>query len=298
MSIFNFRSKRNAVEKVAPLFGLFLASLSLSGCAPENSQRYNSGENGAEIESLLNSREYGKAIWIIESREGKNPADREKKEFLAQALLGRAGFEPLSFGARVAGSFEEHSQNKLMGSCSKSPIAEKSPASLGCLARRIAILAPRLNRQDLERALALLRQAHPNIRETPPWKNALVGTIELVSLFARVGRLYEILSSQKREEHLRRESPSRPLKEELLGAWFEAQQALERAQNSGEKINRLLTGSRSIILFRVFSDSATYVEIVGLKKFFDFLRTHASTPTMEIQYGDMIDSIEELLESS
>ena len=51
------------------LIAILLAAWGLaSACAPESVDRYQTGETNEEIVSLLNNREYGKAVWLIENR--------------------------------------------------------------------------------------------------------------------------------------------------------------------------------------------------------------------------------------
>lgn len=269
-----------------------LAALLLTACAPETAERYHTGETAEDIVALFNEREYGKAIFLLEQRHGKDPESPEIAFLLGEAYLGRAGFEPLAFAAKVSGP--ESRAGSLFPKCPSSEL-RKFSGDPKCLLERVYLHAPDADRGDFARARALLRRAYPEASRTPAWANTLIGLVETVSFVKRAGDLFRYAKGLRSE--------SRPSDRELL--WLkaqgkeslrEAQESLARAAHAGPKIARLLTGLRDNAWFQSTEKGIHFASRLGLSRFLDFLRDHLLGPSDEIRYGELLEKVRALAE--
>lgn len=271
---------------------LLTLALALSACAPETAERYHTGETAEDIVALFNEREYGKAIFLLEQRHGKEPENPETAFLLGEAYLGRAGFEPLAFAARVSGT--ESRAGSLFPKC---PAAElrKFSGDAKCLLERVYLHAPDADRGDFARARTLFRRAYPDASRTSPWANTLIGLVETVSLVKRTGDIFRYAKALHTD--------ARPTGRELL--WLkaqgkeslrEAQESLARAEHAGPKIARLLTGLRDDAWFQSTEKGLRFASRLGLPRFLDFLRDHLLGPSDEIRYGELVETLRALAE--
>lgn len=278
------------------LFSLAAVLLLLSACAPEHADRYTNAETDTEVVSLLNERRYGKAVFLLESRVGKNP-EGEAAFLLAQAYLGRAGIEPLSFAAAVAGPQPDDERSRaLFPECDRGTLAKMNTKEWKCLLKRVYLQAPAADGADFARARTLLRRAYPNPAAAPEWVNSLVGLVETISLVRRAGDLFLYADRQLKQPDLERGPQDLPwLKKHTKEALVEGEAALQRAKYSGEKISRLLTGAKAHDWFERAEDGVSFAKALGLARFMDFLREQALKPSDEIRYGETLDQIRDLL---
>lgn len=279
------------------LLPLLLVLLVL-GCAPKSVEDYNDGENEEEITKLLNERQYGKAVWIIEGRHGKRPADQKMAFLLGQAYLGKIGFEPLLIAAKVSDeqTFATREARLLFPECKKGRVKEVKGAELLCLLKRIYVHVPDPDTEEFTRARELFRLAYPDPAGSPEWVNILIGMVETASVVKRVGSIYVMVLS------LADQRRTLPADEEL--EWFvrqvkrtlaESEQALKRADHSGRAISQFLTGSNNE-LFDKARSAISWAHMLGLPAFLDVVRSNALTPEQDARYDEALDKIRKLLE--
>lgn len=274
--------------------------IALNACAPDTSDKYNSANNLEDVISLLNEKEYGKAIWLIETKYGTKPANPEMAYVLGQAYLGRAHFEPLAFAAAVSGpqDFSSPKAKALFPNCGEEPFSKKMDVK--CVLKRVYLLSPAVDGNDFAHARELFRYAYPNPQQTPPWINTLIGIVETVSLVKRVGDLYCYAKGQKINTiydlyFTVKDVPW--LKRTATEAINEARFAVDRAENSSDKISKLLSGYKEDVWFQRIDGAVKFGERMGLPKTLDFIRTYLLKPEDEIRYGDSIDALRAILEA-
>lgn len=220
---------------------LVLSLLLLSACAPERKEK--------DAVSLLNDHQYEKAIWEIENKHGTVPSDPELTFLLAQAYLGKAGIEPLGFAARVTGAQPAGSApiQALFPDCNNGALSSVKDTDVKCLLKRIYLQAPDADQVDFARARELFRRAYPNPAQTPAWANTLIGMAETIAVVQRTGKIYLAALKYQRGE-LDPNDLFWAVKQLKLLA-LEASDALKRAQYSGDKISRLVSGLTGESLF-------------------------------------------------
>lgn len=273
-----------------------LLAFALLGCAPESVDRYHTGESTAEIVSLLNEREYGKAIWLIENREGKNP-EGETAYLLGQAYLGRAGFEPLGFAARVSDEMPDTEAARILfPDCSRERLSSLSDVKMKCLLKRVYLHAPAADNSDFSRARALFRKAYPNPALSPEWVNTLIGMVETISVVKRAGDLYLYAKNFDGNPMSVSQTEVKRLQRQGKEALAESKEALGRANHAGEKISKILTGTRANEWFERVEGTMKFAKTVGLSRFLDFVRENMLKPTDEIRYGEILDQLKAAFE--
>jgi hypothetical protein len=231
------------------LLAVTLLGATLPGCAPESVDRYHTGESSEEIVSLLNEREYGKAIWLIENREGKNP-EGETAYLLGQAYLGRAGFEPLGFAAKVSDAEPDTEAARILfPKCPRERLSSLSGVEMKCLLKRVYLHAPAVDNSDFARARALFRKAYPNPELAPQWVNTLIGMVETISVVKRAGDLYVYAKNFDGNPMNVNKTEIKWFQRQGKEAFAEAKEALGRANHAGEKISKILTGTKANELF-------------------------------------------------
>lgn len=274
---------------------LFLPLLFLA-CAPESVDRYHTGENEEEIVSLLNEREYGKAIWLIENREGRDPKG-ETAFLLAQAYLGRAGIEPLAFAARVTEEGPDSAAARtLFPNCPKGRITGK--VEMKCLLKRVYLHAPPADEGDFARARELFRKSYPNPAVAPEWVNTLIGMVDTISLVRRAGDLFLYSKGIKTAGGKVQFNPAdvKWLSQQGKESLRDAEQALARANHSGEKVSRFLSGVKANEWFERVEGTMEFAKTVGLSRFLDFVRENLLKASDEIRYGEALDRLKATLE--
>ncbi len=272
---------------------LLLISLSaFSACAPESVEKYHTGETEEQVMSLLNQREYHKAIFLIESRQGQYP-EGKMGYLLAQAYLGKAGLEPLEFAAKIFSEIPE-SQELFFPKCERSS-QKNLELSEKCLLQRVFLFAPSPDSKEMQRARALFRKAYPSAKDAPPWINALIGMVELVSFTKRTGNLYLYAMGKSALTYTPEDLPW--LESQAKNGFQEAKFTLERAEYSGEKISKLLGAKEKNLWFQRAEGTVDFASSMGLRKFYDFLRENLVKPTDEIRYGDALDRLKKVFES-
>ncbi len=283
------------MKNILPLFILLL----VFGCSPKSVEDYNNGESEAEITRLLNERQYGKAVFVIESKHGKKPADRNVAFLLGQAYLGKIGFEPLLIASKVSDEQASASRESrlLFPDCSNGKVKEIKGAASLCLLKRIYLHVPDPDLEEFTRARELFRLAYPDPASSPEWVNILIGMVESASVVKRVGAIYLFaleLSENKGQ---------RPSETELN--WFvrqvkrtfaESGQALARADHSGKAISQLLTGSKEAELFDRARQAISWANMLGLPALFDIFRSNVIQPEQEVKFGETLDEIRRLLD--
>jgi hypothetical protein len=277
------------------LLGLLL-SLALYSCAPASVGNYQTGDTHGEVVSLLNERQYPKAIWLLENRTNGDPSG-EDAFLLAQAYLGKVGFEPLTFAAKIAEP-EPDTENarNLFPQCPKGALDSHFGVPMKCLLKRVYLHAPKADNRDFARARYLLRKAYPDPNTTPAWINTMIGVVETISLVGRAGDVYLFAKGGDPSALLLKGSANLPwLRATGKAAREEGRQAVARAKASGEKISGLLTGSKADVWFAQIDGTVTYSQTVGLPKFLDFVRDNLLKPSDEIRYGEMLDRLRDMV---
>lgn len=272
---------------------IFLAlALLLSACAPESAEQYHTGENAEDIIALFNEREYGKAIFLLEQRHGKEPENPEIAFLLGEAYLGRAGFEPLAFASKIS-----RAQDAAAGLFPQCPKAEmrKFHGDPKCLLERVYFHAPQVDRGDFARARELFRGAYPDASHTSPWANTLIGLVETVSLVKRTGAIFRSAKALHSTSRLS-DAELLWLKSQGTESLREAQESLARAAYAGPRIARLLTGLRDNAWFQSTEKGLRFASRLGLPRFLDFLRDHLLGPSDEIRYGELLEKVRALAE--
>ena len=275
-----------------------LLALLVAGCAPKSIDSYHTAENEEETVRLLNAREYRKAIWLLESRNGKTPASRETSFLLAQAYLGAAGLEPLKIAADVsaAQSFTSPDARDLFPSCPEAAVGPLKDAEALCLLKRVFLHVPDPDREEMVRARQLFRYAYPDPAASPEWVNVLVGAVETAAVVKRAGRIYLFAKRNLREGQLPPDQDLRWLVIQAKLLLEEGSQALSRADHSGNKVSQLLTGNRGSVWFDRARGAIGWADRLGLGTLFDLLRGNLVSPEDEKRYGAALDRIRSLLE--
>jgi hypothetical protein len=274
-----------------------LALLILSACAPESVNKYHTGENEEEIVSLLNAREYSKAIWLIENREGRNPRG-ETGFLLAQAYLGRAGIEPLAFAARVTEAEPDTAEARaLFPKCPRGRINAKE-VEMKCLLKRVYLQAPPADEGDFARARELFRTSYPDPASAPVWVNTLIGMVDTISLVRRAGDLFIYSKGVKRPGGKLQFNPNdvQWLKGQGKESLRDAKEALGRANYAGDKVSRFLSGVKANEWFERVEGTLEFAKTVGLSRFLDFVRENLLKQTDEIRYGQTLDRLKVTLD--
>ena len=269
------------------------------GCSPKSVDDYNTGDNEEQITKLLNERQYGKAVFVIESKHGKRPADKNVAFLLGQAYLGKAGFEPLLVASKVSDvqSFSSREARLLFPDCASGRVKHVKGAEVLCLLKRIYLHVPDADVEEFTRARELFRHAYPDPAGSPEWVNILVGMVETASVVKRVGAIYVFVLKLA-------ETRDEPTEAEL--EWFvrqvkrtvaESDQALKRADHSGKAISQFLTGSKEAELFDKARQAISWANMLGLPALFDIYRSQVIKPEEETRYGDTLDKIRKLLDT-
>lgn len=284
------------------LFALLLV-FAVAGCAPKSIEEYHTAQSEEEITRLLNEREYQKAIFLVESKHGKFPDDKNIAFLLGQAYLGKVGFEPLLVASRVsaAQSFDSREARLLFPDCQTGRVKDVKGAALLCLIKRIYLHVPGADREEFTRARDLFRRAYPSPGESPEWVNILIGMVETASVIKRIGSVYVfVLDLDQNGGQGPRRSPTDEelqwLVRQLKRALTESAQALARADHSGKKISQFLTGSQEAELFQKVRASIVWAERLGLGTLFDLTRGNLVTPQDEIKYGPILDRLRKMLD--
>jgi hypothetical protein len=293
-------SPRRSPRSTTKLAGALLAALFLAllpACAPESVDGYHTAEHEEEAVSLLNRREFSKAIWLLENREGRLPADPKISFLLAQAYLGRVGIEPLAFAARLGQPLpESDARERLFPKCDNGAMALKGKLDPKCTLKRVYIHAPPVDHPDFARARQLLRHAYPDPALCPDWVNTLIGVVDLISFTKRAGDIYLYAKSMKsRPDPSLRVTDLFWLKRHAQEAVVDAKQALRRAEFSGEKISRLLTGMKDAPWFHQAEKGIDFIEKLGLAQLLDFVRARLLGAEDEIKYGEILDELRDML---
>jgi hypothetical protein len=267
--------------------------LLLSACAPESSDRYQNAESSSEVIALFNAGEYNKAIWLMESRHGKEPARAADSFLLAQAYLGRAKFEPLAFAARVSG-VQNTKETNFFRNCTTLAIKKLEETDAKCLLKRVYLQAPEADSSDFARARNLFRRAYPHAAQSPVWVNTLIGLVESVSLIRRAGDLYAY--SRGMRPQLFRQEEASWLKQQGTEGLKEAREALARAEYTGEKTAALLSGIRGNPWFEKTEKGLRFAERLGLSRFLQFVQDTLLKPSDELRYGEILERLRALLD--
>ncbi|MGE3262147.1 MAG: hypothetical protein AB7K68_10235 [Bacteriovoracia bacterium] len=251
------------------ILSVFAGLLVLQGCAPETADRYNTAENESEAVALLNEHQYEKAVWLIENRNGTVPQNQKLRFILAQAYLGQSGIEPLAFAARVSGEQPTGSAEvqALFPKCSNEKLASFSGVDPKCLVKRIFVQAPDADKREFARARDLFLRAYPDPAAAPPWANTLIGVAETISVIQRAGKIY--LYAKKYKESGNRFDPMGLLwlQKQIRLAEAEAREAVKRAQYSGDKISRLVSGISGDQLFERLKGELRFKAQTGIQSF-------------------------------
>ena len=273
---------------------LLLLPLLLAACAPDRADRLATDDVEKEALNFLNKHEYENAIWLIENRKGPLPDDQKLKFVLGQAYLGKAGIEPLAFAARVSGaqSGGNAEVQALFPDCSNEAIPSFKGTDIKCILKRVFQQAPDADRADLARARELFRRAYPDASQTPAWANTLIGVAETVSLVQRTGKIYLYAMKQKRGENRFDPAGYVWLAKQTKLVEKEATEALRRAQFSGDKISRLVSGVNGQMLFDRVKESVRFKAETRVNQLLSTLSDKAENEwDRQSRYQDMLDKL-------
>ncbi|HEY8280597.1 MAG TPA: hypothetical protein VIH99_13285 [Bdellovibrionota bacterium] len=279
-------------------YGAMVFLLLFVGCAPKSIDSYHTAENEEETVRLLNDREYAKAIWLLESRHGKIPTDRNVAFLLGQAYLGKAGFEPLLVAAEVsrAQDFSSPDGRDLLPDCPTAAVNSFKGTEPLCLLKRVYLHIPDPDSVEFSRARQLFRAAYPRAEDSPEWVNVLIGAVETASCVRRAGSIYLLAKRSVGASRNPSDAELGALVQNAVKAVDEASQALQRAKHGGKGISQLLTGNRETVWFEQVKNGVEWADRLGLGNFFDLLRANLLNPADETRYGETLDKIRKLLD--
>lgn len=278
------------------LFTWLLPLLCITACAPKSIESYNTAGNEEEITRLLNERDYQKAIFLVESKHGKMPADKNIAFLLGQAYLGKMDFEPLLVASRVseAQNFSSAEARLLFPDCQSGRVKEIAGPDLLCLLKRIYLHVPSADREEFTRARDLFRLAYPSPAESPEWVNVLIGMVETASVVKRVGSVYVFALGLERGGSRPRDPTETELAwlaRQMKRAHAESAQALIRAEHGGEKISKFLTGTQGAPLFQKAKSAVSWATLIGLGNFFDSYRETLINPEQDTRYSQWLNGV-------
>ncbi|MCO5142944.1 MAG: hypothetical protein M9962_07635 [Oligoflexia bacterium] len=257
-----------------------------SSCAPSTSEKYNSASSEAEILTLLNEREYHKAIWLIEAQYTKNPKKTDIKFYLAQAYLGKAGFEPLEFIDKIHGDqnkTQSNLWNQFFKNCETRAIFKNESISLHCLFKRIYFNTPEVSSGDFATARSLMRSAYPNPEHTSTWNNTLIGMVELVSLIKRSGDLYMYGKNILTTTEMKKNALNiQWLKAQFTQALIETNECAIRGSYSGDKISKFILKYKSESLYEALNDRFQLSQRLGTLKLLSIEHNLKNNPDLTI----------------
>ena len=160
------------------------------GCANKNSQVLSAID---QAEDLLNHQLFTQAINFITGELNTNPGNLELESLLANAYMGRAGFELLP------------TVNKLMGAqnttplgiyneptCDPSAVKSLTELSLTCFLYRLAKVLPAVDNPDVLQAQKIYRTYFPDPTNTSKEVNFAAGTLEAMSAVTRAVALLNL----------------------------------------------------------------------------------------------------------
>lgn len=226
---------------------LILTAILLAGtaCSPEGAQNFNPGVERGEVMQLLNDRKYDQAVWILESRLTKSPDDPEIRTRLAEAHLGKAGFELLSISSSVLFAGETIRNERLFDHCGTEVWASLDTPDTRCLAERVFQRVPEADHPSMARARELLRSTYPDPRLTQPSMNTLIGAVELSSAVYRAADVaLTARGIPERETQVSKDKLVKLLRQ-VDASLVETREAVRRAEQSQDTIVRIVTGLRS-----------------------------------------------------
>ncbi len=181
------------------VFAPFLTAILpvLLACAPQGA---NERRQTDRVIQLLDEKRYDAAIHYLELDVPVSERDR-LAPYLAQAYLGRSGFEPLEFAYQILAEqrdAEAQSLRSLIPDCDPAALSGVSRVPVRCIVWRVFAHVPDHASPDFARARAILRAKFPEPRTAPAGYNALAGIVEAVSLlsaFKNALRHYEALDA-------------------------------------------------------------------------------------------------------
>lgn len=270
----------------------------ITACSPKSVDDYHTAESDEQVVRMLNQRDYAKAIWEIESRQGKMPADKNTAFLLGQAYLGKAGLEPLDTAAKVtaAQDFSSADARALLPACPSAALGPLKNTDPLCLLKRVYFNVPDPDSIEMSRAKALFRYAYPDPGSAPEWVNVVVGMVETASVVKRAGAIYLLAKSVLDDGTLPTDAQLRFLARQAKLLLSETDQALSRAGHAGNKISQLLTGSGDARWFEDISGGVHWANTLGLANLIDLLKTNVLTPDDTEKYGPLLDKIRSYLD--
>jgi hypothetical protein len=166
-----------------------------------------------------------------------------------------------------------------------------------CLLKRVYLHAPTVDNSDFARARALFRKAYPDPAAAPQWVNTLIGMVETISVVKRAGDLF-LYAKRLEGKSLGGVNPAsiKWLQRQGKEALLEAKEALGRANHAGEKISKILTGTKANEWFERIEGTMKFAKTVGLSRFLDFVRENLLKPADEIRYGETLDKLKATLD--
>jgi len=184
-----------------------ISMLVMNGCSSRDDQLLRE-QREDRIVKYLDERRYDEAISLAGE-------ESQFAQYRAEAMLGKSGFVPLEFAARVMGSQvelrsgsesgksisakDDESLRTLIPECDSAGLTAMKGVSYRCALWRVFRQLPDHAQVDFSGAREVLRQRFSDIRNTSSGYNALCGIVEMASLlssFRRVLILYKNIDPQ------------------------------------------------------------------------------------------------------
>ncbi len=164
------------------ILGMACGVATFSACHPPD-QKLNRQQREERIVKFLDDRRFDDAI--------ASATEPEFAHYRAQAHLGKSGFIPLEFAARVMGaqsaadaSARDAQLGEIISGCDPKAVPEMRGVSYRCVLWRIFRQLPEAEQPDFARAREILRETFSDPRQSPAGYNALCGIVEMASLLA------------------------------------------------------------------------------------------------------------------
>lgn len=247
--------------KSNPLLFFFVFTLCACGAPSEPTLE----QQERRLIQMIDARRFSDAILMIEERSPPE-AQARFQPYLAQAYLGRSGFLPMEFAARVldAQSGAVELTDRLIPNCAREQLDPSSPLDPRCVLWRLFRHLPAHDAPDFARARELLRAQFPDPKTTSSGYNALAGIVELASLLSATRDALLLAQAQDLSAPLSDET-TRALLADVHAAAGYAQAALTRAKWVPYfNLSRQLTGLEHDPLLRGGPINWEYVENTGI----------------------------------
>jgi hypothetical protein len=256
--------------------------LAISACGCQSSADRDQADQELRLTKLIDQRRYSEVIRLIE---GDTAGSAAFQALLGMAYLGRAGFEPVRFGAQVlsAQAGTDAKLDRLIDSCDSGAI--QTPGQLGfrCVLKRIWAHLPDPDGADFAKSRMVFLAAYPQPESTAPAYNTLIGTVEAVAALSRLEKL--IVHYQGLDPSKISDDDINFLFKQVQLTSVDALQTLQRARHSVRKISEMITGMDQQPLFSGLDINVQWLESTGLPEVITFT-TGISDESRAVEFKD------------